>query len=67
MYFPYNLKLLFFYFLFIATYTIINDDDEYNIDSKPFEYRLDHKELYDFALQIANGMRYLEEQKITHR
>ncbi|TMW48237.1 hypothetical protein DOY81_006679 [Sarcophaga bullata] len=50
-----------------TTYTIINDDDEYNSDSKPFEYRLDYKELYDFALQIANGMRYLEELKITHR
>ncbi|XP_037811240.1 receptor-type tyrosine-protein kinase FLT3 isoform X2 [Lucilia sericata] len=48
-----------------TTYTVINDEDD--ADTKIFEYRLDNKELYDFALQIANGMRFLEEQKITHR
>ncbi|XP_012158328.1 fibroblast growth factor receptor 3 [Ceratitis capitata] len=46
-----------------TTYTIIEDED-YN---EPFEYILDHKELHNFALQIANGMRFLEEQEITHR
>jgi len=43
-----------------ATYTIVEDEDA-------FEYILDNKELHNFALQIANGMRFLEEQEITHR
>ncbi|XP_034472866.1 vascular endothelial growth factor receptor 2 [Drosophila innubila] len=43
-----------------TTYTIVEDDE-------PFEYILDNKELHHFALQIANGMRFLEEQEITHR
>lgn len=30
-------------------------------------YTLDHNELHNFALQIARGMRHLEEKKITHR
>lgn len=28
---------------------------------------LDNKELQNFALQIANGMAFLEEKHITHR
>ncbi|XP_070133476.1 vascular endothelial growth factor receptor 3 isoform X1 [Drosophila bipectinata] len=43
-----------------TTYTIVEEDE-------PFEYILDNKELHNFALQIANGMRFLEEQEITHR
>ncbi|XP_032311105.1 macrophage colony-stimulating factor 1 receptor 1 isoform X2 [Drosophila ananassae] len=43
-----------------TTYTIVEDEE-------PFEYILDNKELHNFALQIANGMRFLEEQEITHR
>ncbi|KAH8377882.1 hypothetical protein KR093_007665, partial [Drosophila rubida] len=43
-----------------TTYTIVDDEE-------PFEYILDNKELHNFALQIANGMRFLEEQEITHR
>lgn len=43
-----------------TTYTIVEDEE-------PFEYLLDNKELHNFALQIANGMRFLEEQEITHR
>lgn len=31
------------------------------------EYVLDHKELHNFAIQIARGMRHLEERQITHR
>ncbi|XP_011177197.1 receptor-type tyrosine-protein kinase FLT3 [Zeugodacus cucurbitae] len=46
-----------------TTYTIVEDED----CNEPFEYILDHKELHNFALQIANGMRFLEEQEITHR
>lgn len=37
------------------------------IDSDPFEYILDHKELHDFALQIACGMEFLEKNAIIHR
>ncbi|XP_039479060.1 platelet-derived growth factor receptor beta [Drosophila santomea] len=43
-----------------TTYTIVEDEEA-------FEYILDNKELHNFALQIANGMRFLEEQEITHR
>ncbi|XP_017116786.1 macrophage colony-stimulating factor 1 receptor 1 [Drosophila elegans] len=43
-----------------TTYTIVEDKEH-------FEYILDNKELHNFALQIANGMRFLEEQEITHR
>ncbi|XP_064546973.1 uncharacterized protein LOC135434348 [Drosophila montana] len=43
-----------------TTYTIVDDEES-------FEYILDNKELHNFALQIANGMRFLEEQEITHR
>ncbi|XP_052853993.1 macrophage colony-stimulating factor 1 receptor 1 [Drosophila gunungcola] len=43
-----------------TTYTIVEDEEH-------FEYILDNKELHNFALQIANGMRFLEEQEITHR
>ncbi|XP_034667778.1 macrophage colony-stimulating factor 1 receptor 1 isoform X2 [Drosophila subobscura] len=43
-----------------TTYTIVEDEE-------PFEYILDNRELHNFALQIANGMRFLEEQEITHR
>ncbi|KAH8352119.1 hypothetical protein KR084_002060 [Drosophila pseudotakahashii] len=43
-----------------TTYTIVEDEDA-------FEYILNNKELHNFALQIANGMRFLEEQEITHR
>ena len=55
------------YVFFSATYTIVNEDEEADDAVKLFEYRLDHKELHNFALQIANGMRFLEEQEITHR
>lgn len=40
----------------------ISDDEEFT-----FEFILDHIELHNFALQIANGMQFLEEQQITHR
>lgn len=31
------------------------------------EYVVDHVELHNFALQIARGMKHLEEKHITHR
>ncbi|TDG46732.1 hypothetical protein AWZ03_006912 [Drosophila navojoa] len=43
-----------------TTYTIVEEEDS-------FEYILDNRELHNFALQIANGMRFLEQQEITHR
>jgi serine/threonine protein kinase len=35
--------------------------------STKLEYVIDHIELHNFALQIAKGMRHLEEKGITHR
>ncbi|XP_055858482.1 vascular endothelial growth factor receptor 1 [Episyrphus balteatus] len=43
-------------------YKSMNDEEEFT-----FEYILDHAELHNFALQIAKGMQFLEEQQITHR
>ncbi|KAH8334414.1 hypothetical protein KR059_009956 [Drosophila kikkawai] len=43
-----------------TTYSIVEEEVS-------FEHVLDNKELHNFALQIANGMRFLEEQEITHR
>lgn len=31
------------------------------------EYVVDNKELHNFAIQIARGMKHLEERQITHR
>lgn len=31
------------------------------------EYIVDHVELHNFAIQIARGMKHLEEKQITHR
>lgn len=31
------------------------------------EYIVDNVELHNFALQIARGMKHLEEKQITHR
>ncbi|XP_055920284.1 vascular endothelial growth factor receptor 2 [Eupeodes corollae] len=45
-------------------YKTINEEEE---EEYRFEYILDHIELHNFALQIANGMQFLEEQQITHR
>jgi len=35
--------------------------------SRSIEYVLDHNELHHFAVQIARGMKHLEEKQITHR
>lgn len=52
----------------LATYTIVDGYDAYGVEHfEPFQYILNHRELHNFALQIANGMRFLEEQEITHR
>lgn len=38
-----------------------------SMSNASLEYVLDHKELHGFAIQIARGMRHLEERQITHR
>ncbi|XP_037957107.1 vascular endothelial growth factor receptor 1 [Teleopsis dalmanni] len=45
-------------------YTTVGDECEKNVI---FEYKCDHEELHNFALQIANGMRYLAQKSVTHR
>lgn len=49
-------------------YTTLSHNPELgSISSSSLEYVLDHKELHNFAIQIARGMRHLEERQITHR
>ncbi|XP_035909660.1 mast/stem cell growth factor receptor Kit isoform X2 [Anopheles stephensi] len=55
-----------------TTYTILSgtmgeDDNSSALGSCSLEYVLDHKELHNFAKQIACGMERLEELQITHR
>lgn len=35
--------------------------------STNIEYVVDHKELHNFAIQIARGMKHLQDLQITHR
>lgn len=37
------------------------------INTDALEYVIDHKELHNFAIQIARGMKHLEDLQITHR
>nr|XP_029729509.1 platelet-derived growth factor receptor beta-like isoform X2 [Aedes albopictus] len=48
-------------------YTTLSGSNEPSKEHASLEYLLDHKELHDFARQIACGMKHLEEKKITHR
>lgn len=49
-------------------YTMLSHNPEVGSSNySSLEYVLDHKELHNFAIQIARGMRHLEERKITHR
>jgi hypothetical protein len=34
---------------------------------KSIEYEINHEELHNFAIQIANGMKHIEQLDITHR
>lgn len=53
---------------FSAQYTILSKDAERSARvSEPLECVLDHKELHNFATQIARGMKHLHKQQITHR
>lgn len=57
------------HFLFIlAMYTTLSHNpDLASSNVSTLEYVLDHKELHNFAIQIARGMKHLEERQITHR
>ncbi|KAG4068191.1 hypothetical protein HA402_008832 [Bradysia odoriphaga] len=48
-------------------YTTLSNNDDITSISNSLEYVLDHKELYNFAKQIAEGMKHLHDMKITHR
>lgn len=50
-------------------YTMLtqNSSDSSQTTLETLDYVLDNKELHNFALQIARGMRHLEEKGITHR
>ncbi|XP_050072569.1 uncharacterized protein LOC126560654 [Anopheles maculipalpis] len=55
-----------------TTYTMLSgtigeDDNKSTLGNCSLEYVLDHKELHNFAKQIACGMERLEELQITHR
>nr|XP_029729484.1 fibroblast growth factor receptor 3-like [Aedes albopictus] len=48
-------------------FTTLSGSNEPSKEHTSLEYLLDHKELHNFARQIACGMKHLEEKKITHR
>lgn len=50
-------------------YTNLSANLENSLTAKlnALEYVVDHIELHDFAVQIARGMKHLEEKQITHR
>lgn len=50
-----------------AMYTTLSNTDDIRSNSSSLEYVLDHRELHDFARQIADGMKHLHHLKITHR
>lgn len=47
-------------------YTTVSNGTNFSATNS-LEYVLDHKELHNFAIQIARGMKHLEEKQITHR
>lgn len=51
-------------FINSVNYTLFGQNNEGN---SIIDYALDSKELHSFAIQIARGMRHLEEKGITHR
>lgn len=70
-----RITLTFFSFLrtnlynLIATYTNLTVNPELSAmtNTSQLEYIVDHVELHNFAIQIARGMKHLEEKQITHR
>ncbi len=52
-----------------AQYTNLSSNLENSLTNKlnALEYVVDHIELLNFAIQIARGMKHLEEKRITHR
>ncbi|EAT43078.1 AAEL005448-PA [Aedes aegypti] len=51
----------------VTMYTTLSGPNDSSREHSALEYLLDHKELHDFARQIACGMKHLEEKNITHR
>lgn len=62
----YAVTVNYFLIKFTAQYTNLSENMESLIKAK-LEYVLSHKELHNFAVQIARGMKHLEEKHITHR
>ncbi|CAO1321720.1 unnamed protein product [Diamesa serratosioi] len=52
-----------------TTYTNLTVNPELSAitNTSHLEYIVDHVELHNFAIQIARGMKHLEEKQITHR
>ena len=47
--------------------TVPSNPELTSMISIKLEYVVDHKELHNFANQIARGMKHLQELQITHR
>lgn len=54
-------------FIITAMYTTLSNNDDVASENSSLEYVLDHKELHNFATQIAEGMKHLHDMNITHR
>lgn len=58
------------YFPHLAMYTNLTVPSNSELSSMMntnLEYVVDHKELHNFAIQIARGMKHLQDLQITHR
>lgn len=58
------------YFPHLAMYTNLTVPSNAELSSMintNLEYVVDHKELHNFAIQIARGMKHLQDLQITHR
>lgn len=55
--------------MYVALYTMLSQNPALTSSGScgSLEYVLDHKELHNFATQIARGMKHLHERQITHR
>ena len=47
--------------------TVPSNPELSSMISTNLEYVVDHKELHNFAIQIARGMKHLQDLQITHR
>lgn len=53
--------------LFSVIYTTFPRSNEISTNLPSVDYSFDSTELHSFAIQIARGMRHLENKQITHR